>query len=327
LLFGDLASPLDNIAYLAGSSTSDLSGLPTLTPPPSSDERTPGGQSGTGVSLPDAMPPPRAGAIVVSEDAQATAVAQVRRPRWWGELLVIAWLAWLYDIVTNLAPLREKLALAHARDILSFEQSLHIAPELALNRWLVAHHALATILSYYYDNAHFIVTLGLLGWLWWKRADIYRPLRSTLVMINVIGLIVFWRYPVAPPRMLVADGFTDIVASSHTIGSWHTGSLAADANQLAAMPSLHIAWAAWCSLVMWRISSRVWVRALALVYPCVTAFAALATGNHYVLDLIGGLLTFALALALVRLVSVAHVTKLLLSRRTGRLAAATDDTL
>ncbi len=105
----------------------------------------------------------------------------------------------------------------------------------------------ATILSYYYDNAHFIVTFGLLGWLWWKRADIYRPLRSTLVMINVIGLIVFWRYPVAPPRMLVGDGFTDVVASSHTIGSWHTGSLAADANQFAAMPSLHIAWAAWCT--------------------------------------------------------------------------------
>jgi hypothetical protein len=249
----------------------------------------------------------------------------IRRPRWWGELLVIAWLAWLYDIVTNLAPLREKLALTHARDILSFEQSLHIAPELALNRWLVGHHVLGTILSYYYDNAHFIVTLGLLGWLWWKRADIYRPLRSALVMINAIGLIVFWRYPVAPPRMLV--GFTDVVASSHTIGSWHTGSLATDANQVAAMPSLHIAWAAWCGLAMWRISSRMWVRVLALLYPCVTAFAVLATGNHYVLDLIGGLLTFALALALVRLVSVAHVTKLLLSRRTGRLAAATDDTL
>jgi hypothetical protein len=46
-----------------------------------------------------------------------------------------------------------------------------------------------------------------------------------------------------------------------------------------------------------------------------------------VLDLIGGLLTFALALALVRLASVAHVTKLLLSRRTGRLAPAADDTL
>jgi len=252
---------------------------------------------------------------------------EVQRPRWWGELLVIVWLAWLYDLVTNLAPVREKLALAHARDILSLERSLHIAPELALNRWLVAHHALATTLSYYYDNAHFIVTFGLLGWLWWKRADIYRPLRSTLVVINLIGLIVFWRYPVAPPRMLVATGFTDVVAASHTIGSWHTGSLAADANQFAAMPSLHIAWAAWCTLVLWCLSSRAWVRVVAVLYPCLTAFAVLATGNHYLLDLLGGLATFALSLALVRLASVAHVTKLLLSLKTGRLRRASEDAL
>ncbi len=247
------------------------------------------------------------------------------RPRWWGELLVIGFLAWVYDSVANLAPVREKLALAHGSDILNLEHSLHVAPEAALNRWLVAHDTLGTLLSYYYDNAHFVVTLGLLGWLWWKRADIYRPLRSSLVAISLIGLLVFWLYPVAPPRML--SGFTDVIASSHTFGSWHTGSLAADANQFGAMPSLHIAWAAWCTLVLWRLSSRPWVRVIALIYPCLTAFAVLATGNHYLLDLVGGLVTFALAVALVRLMSVAHVTKLLLSRRTGRLAAASEDAL
>jgi hypothetical protein len=242
-------------------------------------------------------------------------------------LLVLVWLAWIYDTVANLSPLREKLALAHGREILSLERSLHIAPELALNSWLVVHNTLGALLSYYYDNAHFIVTFGLLAWLWWKRAESYRPFRNSLVAINMIGLIVFWRYPVAPPRML--NGFTDVVASSHTIGSWHTGSLAADANQFGAMPSLHIAWAAWCTLVLWRLSPRAWVRALALLYPCLTAFAVIATGNHYVLDLLGGLATFALAVALVRAasVSVAHVTNLLLSRKTGRLAAASEDAL
>jgi hypothetical protein len=204
---------------------------------------------------------------------------------------------------------------------------LHVAPELTLNRWLAGHQTLGTFLSYYYDNAHFVVTFGLLGWLLWKRADIYRPLRSSLVVINLIGLIVFWRYPVAPPRMLVANGFSDVVTSTHTIGSWHTGSLAADANQFGAMPSLHIAWAAWCTLVLWRLSGRAWVRVLALLYPFVTTFAVLSTGNHYLLDVLAGLVTFTMAIALVRLASVAHVTKLLLSRKTGRLAAASEDAL
>jgi hypothetical protein len=168
---------------------------------------------------------------------------------------------------------------------------------LTLDRWLSTHSTLALILSDYYDNAHFIVTLGLLGFLWWRRPDLYRPLRNMLVLVNVIGFIVFWRFPVAPPRML--HGFTDVVAASHAFGSWHTGALASDANQLAAMPSLHMAWAGWCTIAIWRITKRRWLRTLAVVYPCVTALAVLATGNHFLLDIFGGLLALAISTLLV----------------------------
>lgn len=221
------------------------------------------------------------------------------RTRWWVEALVIAWLCWVYDAVTDLAHLRLHTALAHGRAILTLERSLHIDVELTLDRWLAAHHTLGLALSDYYDNAHFVVTLGLLGWLWWRRADIYRPLRNALVLANVIAFIVFWRFPVAPPRML--PGFTDVVAATHAIGSWHTGSLATHANELAAMPSLHIAWAVWCTIVVWRLTARRWARALATVYPFVTAFAVLSTGNHYVLDMLGGLVTIALSVGAVAL--------------------------
>jgi PAP2 superfamily len=257
----------------------------------------------------------------------STSEQSTKRARWWGELLVVAWLAWVYDMITNLAPAREAVALAHGRSILSLEQSLHIDPELSLNRWLAGHQTLGAVTSYYYDNAHFMVTIGLLAWLWWRRADVYRPLRNSLLAINLLGLLVFWRYPVAPPRLLASSGFSDVVASTHTVGSWHTGSLAADADQFGAMPSLHIAWAVWCTLALWRLSERAWARALALLYPCLTTFVVLATGNHYLLDVVAGLITFAVAVALVRAMSVAHVTKLLLSRRTGRLAPASEDAL
>ncbi len=223
--------------------------------------------------------------------------AAVRRTRWWVEVLTIVWLCWVYDAVTNLAPLRLGAALGHGRDILSAEQSLGIAPEHSFDRWLAARHTLGVVASYYYDNAHFIVTLGLLGYLWWRRADIYRPLRNSLVLINVVGFLVFWRYPVAPPRML--GGFTDVVASSHALGSWHTGALASEANQLAAMPSLHIAWAVWCSVAVWRITARPLWRVLAVVYPFVTLVAVLATGNHYLLDAVAGALLTAVVTAAV----------------------------
>ncbi len=235
---------------------------------------------------------------VAASAEQAVAADAIPRTRWWVEAVAIVWLLWVYDAITNLAPLRVHLALGHAQSILSFEQSLGIAPEHGLDSWLAGHQTLGLILSDYYDNAHFAVTLGLLGWMWWRRADIYRPLRTALVLANVIAFAVFWRYPVAPPRML--RGFTDVVASTGAIGSWHTGSLASHANELAAMPSLHIAWAAWCTVVIWQLSSRTLVRVAGVIYPFITAFAVLATGNHFVLDMAGGVAVIALALAISR---------------------------
>ncbi|HUB75137.1 MAG TPA: phosphatase PAP2 family protein [Solirubrobacteraceae bacterium] len=234
-----------------------------------------------------------------SAAAGARPAAARPRSRWWLEALTVAWLCWLYDDITNLAPLRLRLALAHGQSILALERALHIDVERSLDRWLAAHPTLGLVVSDYYDNAHFAVTLGLLGWLWWRRADVYRSLRNMLVLANVFAFAVFWQFPVAPPRML--PGFVDVVASTHAIGSWHTGALASDANQLAAMPSLHIAWAVWCTIVLWRLSASRWLRALAVLYPCATAFAVLATGNHYVLDLLGGLVTIALSALAVRL--------------------------
>jgi hypothetical protein len=237
-----------------------------------------------------------AGAAAHSGPFEHSANARVpARSPWWLEALAIAWLCWLYDMINGLAPMRAHAALVHAWAVLHLERALHLDPELALNRWLVPHHALALLLSDYYDNAHFVVTLGVLGWLWLRRPDGYRPLRSTLVLINVFGLAVFWLYPMAPPRMLPGVGFSDVVALTHAFGSWHTGSLAADADQFAAMPSLHMAWAAWCVLVVWWATERRWVRALAGGHLALTCVAVLATGNHFLADVLAGLATTAVA--------------------------------
>lgn len=216
---------------------------------------------------------------------------------------MIVWMLWLYDMLANLAPLRRVAAIDHAWETLHLERAVGIDPELALNRWLAAQHALGLALSDYYDNAHFVVTLGLLAWVWSRRPDIYRPLRNALVLINLVGFAVFWLYPMAPPRMLTGVGFSDIVATSHAFGSWHTGSLAADADQYAAMPSLHMAWAAWCAIAIWRLSPRRSVRALGAIHVLLTGVAVIATGNHFLLDVLAGLAIAALvtaALAIMR---------------------------
>jgi hypothetical protein len=210
------------------------------------------------------------------------------RANWWAEILVIVWLCWVYDAINNLAPLRQATAYAHAAAALRLEQQLHLDPEATLDHWLAGHHTLALWVSNYYDNAHFVVTLGLVGWLWWSYPVLYRPLRTSLVLTNVIGLAVFWLYPMAPPRLFDPGRYVDVVANTHAFGSWHSGTLATAANQLAAMPSLHISWAVWSALALSRMfAGRRWA-AVVWVYPCVTTAAVLATGNHWVVDVAGG---------------------------------------
>ncbi len=66
------------------------------------------------------------------------------------------------------------------------------------------------------------------------------------------------------------------------------------------MPSLHIAWAVLvhASRCGGSASAAGCVRSRVL-YPCLTAFAVLATGNHFLLDMLGGLLAMALSVWLV----------------------------
>jgi membrane-associated phospholipid phosphatase len=218
----------------------------------------------------------------------------------WIELAVVGWLFYLYDTVNNLAPIRQQLAARNAVGLIGFEHSLHLSPELAINAWLSVHATLASIASYYYFFAHGLVTFAVLALLWWKRPALYRRQRTLLVIINLVAFVVFWRYPLAPPRMFPNLGFVDVIASSHSLLSWSSGALVHDADQLAAMPSLHIAWAIWSSLSLWLLLRRRIVALLSIAYPLATALVVMGTGNHYALDVIAGAATVPLAFALAR---------------------------
>jgi hypothetical protein len=68
-------------------------------------------------------------------------------------------------------------------------------------------------------------------------------------------------YPVAPPRLLPDLGFVDTVAPGGTVGSWGWSPVVAHANDVAAMPSLHVAWSLWALAMLIRASRRrlLWV--------------------------------------------------------------------
>jgi hypothetical protein len=213
---------------------------------------------------------------------------------------VIAWLFYLYDVVNNFAPIRQRLAIHNATGLISLEHSLRLDPEHAINAWLAGQALLGSIASYYYFFAHGLITFGVLALLWWKRPALYRRQRTLLVIINLIAFVIFWRYPLAPPRMFPNLGFVDVIATSHALVSWSSGALVHDADQLAAMPSLHLAWAIWSGMSLCLLLRRRIVVLAALAYPLMTALVVMGTGNHYLLDVLAGASTVPLAYAIQR---------------------------
>ena len=220
----------------------------------------------------------------------------------WRELTLGLGLFALYAVVDLLhSPAREAAAHQRGRDLLAAERAIGLPVEEWLNEWLVPHETLRIVANYEYAVTYVVSALALLVWLYLRRPAVYSWARSTFVLLNLIAVGCFALWPVAPPRLLDNGVFVDTVRADGTIFSWGSP-LVSQANQMAAMPSLHIAWAVWVSVVLALLSSRWWVQGLSAVHVTVTLWVILATANHYWLDAVGGVLLVAVSMGLMALV-------------------------
>ncbi len=231
-------------------------------------------------------------------------VRAIRPPRWWQEVAFVLIVYYLYSLVRNSVPSHEVGAFNRARSVLSLERTMHINVEHAVNSLVAGHSWLAYVSDYYYATLHFVVTIGVLVWLYVRHPLRYRSIRSVLIVTNLTALVGFWFISLAPPRML--PGFVDTVVKFHTWGSVASADVAKDANQFAAMPSLHIGWALWCAIAIVTLAKRRWVRVLGAMYPIFTLFVVLGTANHFVLDAVGGVIALGVGVAVERLLSGRH---------------------
>jgi hypothetical protein len=238
------------------------------------------------------------------EPVREIAAAQERRRRnpftrrlpWWGEALIAVAFYWLYDVVQALTGSPAPRAIAHGRDIVSAEKSLHIWVEPDVNHWITGHHTLSLIAGYDYGLCHAVVTATVLGFLWWRRPRLEVPMRNGLVALSLVALLVYWLYPVAPPRLTVS-GLTDTLVVNDILGARHVHQ--GVVNLYAAMPSLHVAWSSWCAAaIVFSFKSR-W-RHLAWLYPAWTTFVIVSTANHYFLDAAAGALFALVPLVIIR---------------------------
>jgi hypothetical protein len=210
-----------------------------------------------------------------------------RRPVWWQELAIIGIGYWLYGIVRNAVPEQESIALRHGTSVQHLQDLLHLNFELSINHFVARNEWLAQIMNYYYATLHFVVTIGVLLWLFAKRPHLYRGARTVLFATSLIGLLGFYLYPLAPPRLL-HFGYVDTLVRFHTWGSFADPKIADHSNQFAAMPSLHIAWALWCGIAIFLCARHLWIRTLGLAYPVCTLLVIVGTANHFIIDAVAG---------------------------------------
>lgn len=176
----------------------------------------------------------------------------------------------------------------HGEEIHSVERALGIDIEHWANHAVVQVDWLRGFFDFYYESFHFGVPLAILAVLYWRRPVDYRWARTAIGFATVFALIGFWLYPLAPPRLMPGLGFIDTVHGPQDFTQPDYGTLTELTNQYAAMPSLHFGWSLWCGLVILILAPRWWMKALGLLHPLFTVTAIVVTGNHWVLDAVGG---------------------------------------
>jgi membrane-associated phospholipid phosphatase len=195
----------------------------------------------------------------------------------------------LYQIVRGLINRDDAPAVAswNATKIIDMERSLHVFVEPSIQRWALNFHWLMDIATWFYLNGNYAITGGALVWIYLRRNESFYFIRNMFLIAMLIALVGYTLYPTAPPRLMPEWGFTDVVQQVTGITAEH-GSASQFLNLYAAIPSMHVCFALMTGASMLRFSKLWAARLLWVLYPPFVAFVVIATGNHYLTDVVLG---------------------------------------
>ena len=246
------------------------------------------GEPGTTVPLRRRLP----GARVLSDGAVIY---------WWGEIALALGFYFVYSAIRNAKFGNTHDAFRNARSLIDVQRFLGIYHEEWIQDLALHFKPLIIGANYFYGSLHFVVTIGVMVYLFARWSDDYPMWRNTLAITTAIALIGFTFVPLMPPRLLPDHyGYVDTLARYPTFWSFNSGAVNKISNQYAAMPSVHCAWALWCACVLVPRLKHRWAKTLAVLYPITTIFVVVITGNHYFLDAVGGFAVLGLGFLLAR---------------------------
>jgi hypothetical protein len=234
------------------------------------------------------------------------------RLRWWREIVYVLAFYAVYSWIRNQFgssgsfSATNASALRNAEWVIDVESSLGLFFEERLQDLFDGWGWFFWFWNVFYGSLHFIVTTGVMVFLYRRFPLRYQRFRTALAFTTGLALIGFASFPLMPPRLLAAGaphgadlvqyGFVDTLARHGGLWSFDSGAMNAISNQWAAMPSLHIGWATWCALALVPVLRARWAQILMALYPVTTLFAVIVTANHYWLDGVGGLVVLGVGM-------------------------------
>jgi membrane-associated phospholipid phosphatase len=202
-------------------------------------------------------------------------------------LVAIAFL--LYFVVRANVIDRPEVALDNARQVVDAERWLGIHVEAAWQDAILGHDALVRFFNYVYFWLDFplIAALGL--WMYFCKRPQYTFARDAILFSGALALVAYNLFPVAPPRLLPETGIMDTL-QVYSNASYQAQSTQFFVNPYAAMPSLHVGWAALLAIgVVRALPGNRLVLVLAIAHVVAQSTSTVVTGNHYFLDWAAGL--------------------------------------
>jgi hypothetical protein len=211
------------------------------------------------------------------------------------ELILVCACLLIYYLVRGFVVDELPIARSHALGIIGLERALHVFWEPALQRYLSGGPLQIQVWNaiYFWAHAPVIAVFGV--WLYLHNRRNYSLIRNAFLVSAVLALLIYYAFPVAPPRLLSSYGFVDTMQRYSSL-SYQAQSMKPFVNPYAAVPSLHFGWSVLIGVGLLRTLQRPAGWLLGALLPALMLLAIVATANHFVFDAIAGLVVCLLGL-------------------------------
>lgn len=221
------------------------------------------------------------------------------------EIVVVVVSFLIYFVIRGAVVDRAGEAVVRSINLIELEQRFHLYHELTMQSWILGHYWLIKLMNWVYFWGHMPLVIIVAIWLYTRHRTAYFITRNAFLASGAIGVVIYWLFPVAPPRLIPFAGFIDTMAAFDRVG-YNAQEAKAFVNPYAAVPSLHFGWSLLLGVIVAWVSRRPLAYAFAVIWPVAMFMSVVMTGNHFILDAVaGGIVSFAglgIALLLARYV-------------------------